>query len=834
MNNRIDLSGIWLARWSDGQRGRTEYAEREIIDRSRYIEAVVPGEIHLDAWRAGMIAEPYIGTNCLSARWVEECIWSFRREFEVSAELCNCPTVWLVFESLDIAARIVLNGKEIGKHQNVFYPCRINVSGMLREGKNILTVHLDSGLYATAEKPITSYSKTICDHLAKRQWLRKPQCQFGWDWSSRLINLGISKSVYLEYSELSICVEQLTPLATVSDDLRRGKVQVKLFVENSSPIDIPVIIKAALVETTVSVTITAVIKPGGNQLQAELFIEAPELWWPVGHGSQRRYTLNIELLTATSVKVFERSVKIGFRHVRIDQSPHPEAGTYFIVEINGRRIFVKGGNFVPADMIFARIDRERSEALIRHALAANFNTLRVWGGGLYESDEFYELCDEHGILVWQEFIFACTRYPATDQTFYDDFKREATYNIRRLASHPSLIIWCGNNEMEWGSWEWGFDRGEVHPDHALFHLTIPRLLATEDPTRYYQPSSPFSPGGVTPNRDDTGDQHPWSIGFRNTDFREYRKMICRFPNEGGILGPTALPTMLACLPDGQRFHGSFAWQVHDNSVDSWSEPSPPDEMIRAWLKLEPKEMSIEDFTYWAGLLQGEGLREYSDNFRRRMFDSSAAVFWMYNDCWPATRSWTIIDYYLRRTPSFHPVRRAFAPVHVVVVEENGNIMIYGINETQVMIEAELLFGVFSFKGEYPVKQSVSVSLPLNSSTKLAEFTASQWEDRSNSMAFAVLMNNGVVVARNRLYTKLFCELNFEQVELNARIENGKAVFECDKFVWGVCLDLDGGSSLSDNFFDIYPGMPHLIDWNENGKLDVIHVGNELSRIHKTL
>jgi beta-mannosidase len=250
-------------------------------------------------------------------------------------------------------------------------------------------------------------------------------------------------------------------------------------------------------------------------------------------------------------------------------------------------------------------------------------------------------------------------------------------------------------------------------------------------------------------------------------------------------------------------------------------------MIRTWLKLEPKEMSIEDFTYWAGLLQGEGLREYSDNFRRRMFDSAAAVFWMYNDCWPATRSWTIIDYYLRRTPAYHAVRRAFAPVHVVVVEANDNIIVYGINETQVMIEAELLFGVFSFKGEYPVKQSVSVSLPINSSTILAEFSASQWKERSNSMAFAVLSMNGKVVARNRLYTQLFCELNFEQVEVNARVENGKAVFECDKFAWGVCLDLDGGSLLHDNFFDIYPGIPHLIQWDNSCKLNIINIGNNL-------
>lgn len=825
---KIDLNGKWQVRWADGFRGRPEYAEREDIDASRYIEARVPGEIHLDAMRAGWIEDPRTGLNCLAARWVEENVWSYRREFEVSDAQCG-GAAWLVFEGLDIAARIVLNGREIARHQNVFYPCRVRVDGILRPGKNILAVHLESGLYATAEKPITGYSTVISDHLGKRQWLRKPQCQFGWDWSTRLLNVGIVKPVYLEFAHDNLRIDRLVPLATVSDDLNNAKVEIRQFIENAGETEITVELCASLPELGISAQTIVAIPPGINRANCQIELKNPELWWPVGHGKPKLYQLEVTVKYNGEI-IGANSAKIGFRHIRINQSPHPESGTYFIVEVNRRKIFLKGGNFVPADMILAAIDRARYEKLVDEALAANFNSLRVWGGGLYEADEFYELCDERGILVWQEFIFACGRYPAFDQSFHDDFIHEATYNIRRLAAHPSLIIWCGNNEMEWGNWHWGYDKGMVYPDYALFHLTIPRLLAQEDHTRYYQPSSPFSPGGADPTRNDTGDQHPWSIGFRDTDFRKYRDMVCRFPNEGGILGPTALPTILACLPEGQRYHGSFAWQVHDNSIDSWSEPSPPDEMLRQWLGLDPAALTPAEFAFWGGLVQGEGLREYIDNFRHRMFDCAAAIFWMYNDCWPAVRSWTIIDYYLRRTPAFHFVRRAMAPVSVVLVKSAQKITVYGINDTPQAVSGDLRFGIFKLSGGYPADHQLAVVMPENSSSVLASFDDDG--DERGSMAFATFSVAGAIVARNRLFMPRFHELEFAPADIRCRIENGEAIFECDVFAWGVCLDLEGNSELNDNFFDLYPGMPHRIPWHDGKTVEIVNVGNKLAETLK--
>jgi len=823
MLTQLDLNGTWRVRWSDGTRGRAEFANRAETDEARYIDAQVPGEIHLDVWKEGWIRNPYIETNCLAARWVEECIWSCRR-FLTAPPKALKGRAWLLFEGLDLAATIVLNGQQIGTHCNSFHPCRIEVTGKLKPGRNLLTVHLDGGLFHAAEKPFDGWGVCLDAKLHKRHWLRKPQCQFGWDWATRLINVGITKPVRLEWTADPVRLAMFVPLADLSADLTTGTLRGRLFVEGlmdkpcrgKLTVDIP----EARQKTTVDVE----LKPGLNPVEACIEVVNPEPWWPVGHGRQKLYTVRASLSVGGKI-MGEQSARIGFRHVRINQDKHPETGRYFTIEINGRKIFAKGGNFVPIDMILPRADRARYDKVTDLALEAHFNMLRIWGGGLYESDDFYELCDEKGILVWQDFIFACAKYPVHDEAFHNSVKDEARFAIRRLAPHPSLVVWCGNNEMELGAWEWGYDRGVVYPDHALFHLTIPRLLAEEDPGRYYQPSSPYSPDGLSPNADDVGDQHPWSVGFGNTDFRDYRKMRCRFPNEGGTLGPTSLPTMLACLPKDQRHVQSFAWQVHDNSVDTWGEPSFPDTMISQWLGKDIRNMSIEEFAYWGGLIHGEALREYCENFRRRMFDTSSAIFWMYNDCWPATRSWTIVDYYLRRTPAFAAVRRAMQPLHVVVAEEGDKVVVFGVNELREPWNGTLRYGLFNLAGGHPIDETTPVILPPNASTRIASFKKREWKNPSASAAFAMLVERDVVVARNRLFLPFFKDVKWPIPRLTIRLHGGKAIFTSSTFVWGVCLDLNGRTLMPDNFFDVYPGIPHIVPWRGSRKPVVRFVGN---------
>ncbi len=812
---KIALDGEWQLRWHDGQRGdRTKSILDGRADWRRAWPARVPGSVHETLLEQGVIEDPHSATNILKCRWVEEMFWHYRRTFR-APRLAAGERAWLVFEALDLAATVYLNGREVGRHANAFYPARFEVTEFLRAGENTLVVCVESGLFHAMHKSADGYHVPADSQLTKRPWLRKTQNSHGWDWAPRLLNVGIPGSVWIETAR-SARWDGCAARAELSEALTEGVVAVRAFAEGLDPQPRAATLTVRAAGRSVRVPVT--IRPGSNRFEATLTVPKPRLWWPVGHGAQPRYTVEVEL----SGVARERR-RIGFRRVVIRQDPHPSRGRYFIVEINGKPIFCKGGNFVPADTILSRVDRRRLAALADRALEANVNLLRVWGGGRYESDDFYELCDAKGILVWQEFVFACAKYPTPDADYLADLKREATWQVRRLAHHPSLIVWCGNNELEQGNYDWGYERGVAHPDYALFHMVLPRIVKTEDGTRYYQPSSPFSPDHENPNADHVGDQHPWSVGFGETDFRKYREMICRFPNEGGILGPTALPTVKACA---DRI-GSFAWELHENSVVYWEQAAyAADRMIEEWTGRRVADMSLEEYVYWGGAVQGAGLDEYIRNFRRRMFDSASAIFWMYNDVWPSVRSWTIVDYYLRRTPAFWPVRRAFAPVIVVVTREGDRVRVYGVNEGAAL-RGELRFGLLALKGGFPLDRRAAVELPANRSVRLAEFDADLWDRRGveTHVAFAILTAGGREIARHALFLPRFAEMRWPKARVRVRYHDGKAVFTSAGYVWRVCLDLNGERALPDNFFDVYPGIPTVLDWPETlGEPRILRAG----------
>jgi beta-mannosidase len=823
----LDLNGTWQLRWYDGERGdglgRAIGPHAELLPS---MPAKVPGEVHLDLMAAGLLAEPTVGLNNLAARWVEETVWYYRRTFSVPA-LAPGERASLLFAGLDLDAQIYLNGQCLGHHANAFYPCRVDATQVLRPGENTLVVAIESGLFASSQKDSLGYGMKPASELAKRNWLRKTQSSFAWDWSARLLNVGIFGDVSLDITS-GVRLDRLVALAQLSSDLHQGTVTGRVFVDNPSDQPQTGTLTVAIDGTDAKVTRTVEMQPGLHSVEADVQLAEPELWWPVGHGAQPLYTVCATLEVGGQV-VGSDTRRVGFRHVRVNQEPHPQGGRYFVIEINGKPIFAKGGNLVPADMILYRPDRARYATLIDRALEANSNILRIWGGGLYETDDFYELCDEKGVMVWQEFIFACAKYPATDPAFLADIKREAAYQVRRLAHHASLVVWCGNNEKEWGEYNWGYEQGVASPDYAVFHRVLPVILAQEDGTRYYQPSSPYSPDCLEPNREDVGDQHPWSVGFEFTDFRAYRSMICRFPNEGGILGPTALPTVRACLAPGQEHPHSFSWEQHENSVATWGDTVYPDNQLVQWLGKPIQSLSIEEYVYWAGVVQGEGLTEYIRNFRRRMFSTSSAIFWMYNDCWPAVRSWTIVDYYLRRTPAFWPVRRAFAPLTVALAVEEGQVKVFGVNEGPAW-RGELRWGLLKLAGGYPRDLTATVELPANSSTLLGAFDLAEWQrlGETTHCAFALLTKDGREVARDKLLLPFFKEVQWPPATVKVLRKGDQVVLSSDTFAWRVCLDLDGETALPDNFFDVYPGIPTVLDWPaELGEPKVLYLGNDL-------
>jgi beta-mannosidase len=365
MNRTIDLCGTWELFWTDYERGRGVGQLAEINPkRDQPLAAEVPGEVHLDLIKAGLLDEPSVGLNCLKARWVEEIVWIYRRTFKTPKRTPG-DRVFLVFEQLDLVAKVFLNGQEVGKHANVFCPLRLDVTDRLKDGENVLAVEIESGLYSVSERPAEGYAMQGSGKLHKRNWLRKAQSSFSWDWSQRLINVGISGPVRLEVCQ-GVRADGFVALAELSADLKQGKATGRLFVEGLDDTarkgTFCVEIEGAGVRKEVGVE----IKRGPNRLEASVVLADPKLWWPIGHGNQPLYTVRGVLRLGGKV-VAEQARRVGFRHVRINQDRHPESGRYFVIEVNGKPIFCKGGNFVPADVIFARISRSRYEALIDRA-----------------------------------------------------------------------------------------------------------------------------------------------------------------------------------------------------------------------------------------------------------------------------------------------------------------------------------------------------------------------------------------------------------------------------------------------------------------------------------
>ena len=829
MLGKMSLDGLWKLKGTDGRHGGLEPFCAATVDERTFIEAQVPGEVHLDLRRAGQIEDPRLGTNGLKARWVEEQYWIYRRSLAPPAEALAARKAWLVFEGLDLDARVYLNGRKVGAHANAFYPCRIEVTGALLEGENQLAVLLDAGLHAAETRSASEYNADPDGPLHKRPWLRKPQYQFAWDWNPRLINVGIYRPARLEWSDAAR-IDQLTIYPELAADHQRATLHARLHLENAGDEPLRATLRMTVPDAEGATMEREVSLPPGCSTQAlAVSVEKPRLWWPRPHGEQPLYAVVCEVLVDGQVadRVERRT---GIRAIAINQDPHPVEGRYFTLEVNGVPIFAKGGNWVPADMIYADVDAARYKELIDLAAGANFNLLRVWGGGLYMDHDFLDLCDEAGIMVWHDMIYACSKYPAGDPEFLANVKAEVTYAVRELSPHPSLVVWCGNNEIEWGVWEWGYDRGRAFPDYALYHHVFPRIVLAEDPSRPYWPSSPYSPDHLPPNLPTIGDQHPWhvSIQWNRENFWAYRDDVSRFPNEGGALGASSLATLLEFLPPNERYYLSPSWQYHDNEIADTAKGMMGEEWFARWLGLEPGKLTLEDYAFYSGALQAEALVEYINNFRRRMFSSSSAIFWMYNDSWPVTHGWTIVDYYRRRKLAYHPVRRAFDPLQVMPVLAGEQVQVVGVNDTLQPWRGEARYGVLRLDGSDKTEQVTQVELAPNAATLLGQFPLSAWEAQGYraAAAYATLWEGERAIRQNRLLLAAYKEIAWPVAQVVARRDDDRLVFASPTFAWGVCLDANGEMDLPDNMFDLLPGIPWSIPWPPERPLpQVVRVAN---------
>ncbi|WP_328346764.1 glycoside hydrolase family 2 protein [Micromonospora sp. NBC_00421] len=644
----------------EGWRLRANGGPTPDVLAGRDIPAQVPGSTHLDLMAAGLIPDPYLDSNEASLTWMHRVDWQYATVFQASAPGVG-ERVELVFDGIDTIATIALNGVVLGRTANMHRGYRFDVRETLREGHNELTVTLGAALtYAEQAESQLGWRQRAYPHPYNA--IRKMACSFGWDWGPDLQTAGIWKPVRLERWDTAR-LAQVRPLVTVDPD-GTGRVDVHLDVERAADRYYTAVVTVAGREERTAVS--------GNATHVTVLVPDARLWWPVGYGEQPLYELTVTLLADAEPVDTDRR-RIGFRTVTVDTEPDG-TGTPFVFVVNGTRVFAKGANWIPDDHLLTRVTPERLARRIDQAVEANMNMLRIWGGGIYETDDFYAACDERGVLVWQDFPFACAFY-AEEEPLRSEVEAEARENITRLVARPSLVLWNGNNEnlpayTDWEGWQEALDGRSW----GLGYYTelLPALVTALDPTRPYAPGSPYSPGDLPPNDARYGTRHEWDV-WNMLDYTHYRDHIPRFCAEFGFQGPPTWATLTRWIRDQPLAPTSPAFLLHQKAGDGNGK------LDRG---LAPHLPVPDDFAQWHWATQLNQARAVAfgvEHFRSWWPYTAGALVWQLNDCWPVT-SWAAVDSDERPKPLYYALKHAFAPRLLTVQPRHGRPTLVAVND----------------------------------------------------------------------------------------------------------------------------------------------------------
>ncbi len=615
--------------------------------------ANVPGGVHTDLQALGRIPDPFVGDNEKRVQWVAESDWVYRTSFACTDGLLSKEKVFLVCDGLDTLATVSLNGRELGSAANMFRQYHWDVKSLLKAGENDLHIAFDSPVRFAAAQQAIRPMPGVSQALPGGPHLRKAPCQFGWDWGPQLPPIGIWKDIRLEGYEGARLLD-----VHLSQQHARDQVTVEALVTVQSWDETPRSAVMRLVAPDGQVFEARAAVAPGNDSKLRVIIPNPQLWWPNGYGAQPLYRVGVELHQA-GLLLDRREYRLGLRTIELRQQPD-EWGRSFTFVVNGLPILAKGSNWIPADSFPTRISDAYLEGLLRAAVETHQNMLRVWGGGFYEDERFYDLCDRYGILVWQDFVFSCSIYPLDEPDLIENIRVEVVENVRRLRHRASLALWCGNNEMEQGWAEWHWNRPELQDLKAaydrFFHRTLAEWCATEDPDHAYWPSSPSSDTPFeTPNGQIQGDAHYWDVWHGRKPFTAYRSQYPRFMSEFGFQSLPPLETIRTYAAEPDWNMTSYIMEQHQKNASGNSM------MVGQMLDTFRLPKDFESLVYLSMVLQAEGIRYGVEHWRRHTRRVSGMLYWQLNDCWPVA-SWSSLDYFGRWKALHYAARRFYAPL----------------------------------------------------------------------------------------------------------------------------------------------------------------------------
>ena len=819
--------------------GDAEAAAHE--EATKWHAARVPGSVHTDLFANGLIPDPYVGAPEAGLQWIGLAQWEYRTRFDVDRATQRRANAELVFDGLDTFADIYLNEAKLLSADNYFRIWRAPVAGKLKQGSNTLRIVFHSPIrrllpqvQAMPNKIAGNYPSPYGDEpkdAMTGNFVRKPGYHYGWDWGPRYVTAGIWREARLESWDTMRIGDLHVQQRALNDAIADLSARFDIVSDIAKPVTLEIEILDPEGRKTGTARQNARLTKGGNTLAVPLKIERPRRWWPAGYGEQARYTFVARVLDGDKELGTARR-RTGLRTVELRRD-RDATGQGFAFVINGVPIFAKGANVIPFDAFPARVTVERRRRVLQSARDANMNMLRSWGGGYYESDAFFDIADELGLMIWQDFMFGGGMPPAYDPAFRANVAAEARDNLRRLRHHPSIVLWCGNNEEEtaWKDWGHGKTLTEADPAFAkkvwdgyvaLFGHDLRQVVAQEGDGVPYWASSPSNDLAEKANDSNNGDKHYWEVwGNPARPPEAYLDETPRFMSEYGLQAWPSLRTIRSFATPEEQGIGTPVIRAHQKFLAG-------DGNTRLMLYVEreygtPRDFA--DFVYLSQLVQAEGIELAALHHRASMPRTMGSLYWQLNDVWPGA-SWSSIDYYGRWKPLQFHARRFFAPLAVAALRKDGRTEVTLVSDRTTPTQGELRTRVIGFDGTVHSDQRAPVTLAPLGPTKTAARTDAQLlgkADPKGTAAVFELTVEGRVVSRRIVYFAAAKELALPDPGLRAQIQQGSDGFSldlhADKLARAVWIDFgDIDAELSDNALSLLPGETVRLSLHSNASL----------------
>ena len=763
------------------------------------MQVSVPSVVQQSLYESGLIPHPYLGIVENDLLWISDHPWKYTLRFDANKELLKKDRVELVFEGIDTYAEVILNGERIFDADNMFRRWAADVS--LKEKDNLLEVNF----VRFDSTQLALYGQAVPRFPEKYAVTRKCGYQHGWDWAPKYKNVGIWKPVKLVgWSDARV---ENAYIVTKSANEDVAKMALCMDIENAAARDLAAQI---YIGENLQCSVVFHLDEGKQHKVFPFDLQNPKIWWPNEMGEQPLYDFEVRLLENDKL-LDSKIIRTGIKTVEMVDEPD-SIGRAFYFKVNGIPMYAKGANYVPEEMIETWMNADNTLHLIREAKEAHFNMLRVWGGGIYPSDDFFNICDSLGILVWEDFMYAGTMYPY-DEAFLENVEIEAVEQIKRLASHPSLALWCGGNEISEGYYNWGWqsslnwsdddDKAMKAGYDKLFEEILPNAVAEFDGTRPYWPSSP-SNGWGRPESLTEGDVHYWGVWWGEQPYEIYREKVGRFNSEYGYQAYPDITTLQKLDPTAELSVGCDLLEAHQKHGRG---TKLIDDFIQ---KYYPNPVTFADYVYMSQLSQAYGMEMAIEAHRTAKPYNMGTLYWQLNDAWPVT-SWSSIDYYGNKKALQFKLKELYAPV-LLSLDVNDH-SVYVTSDLLRMLSASLCVKVEDFVGKVLFEQNADVGVAENQNVNikiegLADFLKTVAAE--DVYVKLELRENHELLAERHCYLAYPKDLNLPKadVKYSVKEENGETIVELTTDVLAKDVQVYtalGQGTFSDNFFDLDAG-----------------------------